>query len=91
MDNLLVEIVALLNELITRFVYLNGHNITDKLIKFNTVLGELQVDQQYVRDLTILDQVMCTTVKSVESETKAAQVDGRRRNGASGKLEVEGI
>ena len=69
-DRLLVEIVAPSNELIARFVYSNGHNITDKLIKFNTVLGELQVDQQYVCDLTVLDQVVCTTITLVEREKR---------------------
>ena len=69
-DNLLVEIVAPTNELIARFVYSNVHNFTDKLIKFNTVLGELQVDQQYVCDLTVLDQVVCTTVTLVEREKR---------------------
>ena len=69
-DRLLVEIVAPSNELIARFVYSNGHNMTDKLIKFNTVLGELQVDQQYVCDLTVLDQVVCTTITLVEREKR---------------------
>ena len=69
-DKLLVNIVAPSNELIARFIYSNGHNFTDKLIKFNTVLGELQVDQQYVRDLAVLDQVVCTTVTLVEREKR---------------------
>lgn len=70
MDNLLVEIVAPSNELIARFVYSNDHNFSDKVIKFDTVLGELQVSEQYASDQTLLDQVVCTTVTLVEREKR---------------------
>ncbi|KAF6219356.1 hypothetical protein HO133_005181 [Letharia lupina] len=69
-DNLLVEIVAPSNELIARFVYSNDHNFSDKVIKFGTVLGELQVDEQYASNQTVLDQVVCMTVTLVEREKR---------------------
>ena len=69
-DNLLVEIVAPSNELIARFVYSNDHNFSDKVIKFGTVLGELQVDDQYASNQTVLDQVVCMTVTLVEREKR---------------------
>lgn len=72
-DNLLVEIVAPSNELIARFVYSNDHNFSDKVIKFNTVLGELQVNEQYASDQTVLDQVVCTTVTLIEREKRRQQ------------------
>ena len=70
MDNLLVEILAPSNELIARFVYSNDHNFSDKVIEFGTVLGELQVDEQYASNQTVLDQVVCTTVTLVEREKR---------------------
>ena len=66
----LVEIVAPSNELIARFIYSNDHNFSDKVIKFNTVLGELQVDEQYASNQPVLDQVVCTTVTLVEREKR---------------------
>ena len=72
-DNLLVEIVAPSNELIARFVYSNDHNFSDKVIKFDTVLGELQVDEQYASNQTLLDQVVCTTVTLIEREKRRQQ------------------
>ena len=69
-DNLLVEIVSPSNELIARFVYSNDHNFTDKVIKFDTVLGELQVNEHYASDQAVLDQVVCTTVTLVEREKR---------------------
>lgn len=72
-DNLLVEIVAPSNELIARFVYSNDHNFSDKVIKFDTVLGELQVNEEYASDQTLLDQVVCTTVTLVEREKRRQQ------------------
>lgn len=69
-DNLLVEIVAPSNELIARFIYSNDHNFSDKVIKFGTVLGELQVDERYVSNQAVLDQVVCTTVTLVEREKR---------------------
>lgn len=69
-DNLLVELVAPSNELIARFVYSNDHNFSDKVIKFDTVLGELQVDERYASSQTMLDQVVCTTVTLVEREKR---------------------
>lgn len=70
MDNLLVEIVAPSNELIARFAYSNNHNFSDKVIKFDTVLGELQVEEQYASNQTVLDQVVCMTVTLVEREKR---------------------
>ena len=69
-DNLLVEIVAPSNELIARFVYSNDHNFSDKVIKFGTVLGELQIDDQYASNQSVLDQVVCMTVTLVEREKR---------------------
>lgn len=69
-DNLLVEMVAPSNELIARFVYSNDHNFSDKVIKFDTVLGKLQVDEQYASNQTMLDQVVCMTVTLVEREKR---------------------
>lgn len=69
-DNLVVEIVAPSNELFARFIYSNDHNFSDKIIKFGTVLGELQIDEQYVSDQIVLDQVVCTTVTLVEREKR---------------------
>ncbi len=69
-DSLLVEIVAPSNELIARFVYSNDHNFSDKVIKFNTVLGELQVDEQYASNQRILDQVVCMVVTLIEREKR---------------------
>lgn len=69
-DNLLVEIVAPTNELIARFVYSNDHNFSDKVIKFGTVLGELQVDEKYASNQTVLDQVVCMAVTLVEREKR---------------------
>ena len=54
-DNLLVEILTPSN---------------DKVIKFNTVLGELHIDDDYASNQTILDQVVCTTVTLVEREKR---------------------
>ena len=70
MNNLLVEIVAPSNELIARFVLSNDHNFSDKVIKFGTALGELQVDEQYASNQTMLDQVVCTMVTPVEREKR---------------------
>ncbi|CAD6587641.1 MAG: hypothetical protein ASARMPRED_003211 [Alectoria sarmentosa] len=69
-DNLLIEILAPSNELIARFVYSNDHIFSDKVIKFSTVLGELQVDEQYASNQTMLDQVVCTTVTLIEREKR---------------------
>ena len=69
-DKLLVEIVAPSNDLIARFVYSNDHNFSDKVIKFGTMLGELQVDDQYASNQTVLDQVVCMTVTLVEREKR---------------------
>lgn len=69
-DNLLVEIMAPANEFIARFVYWNNHNFSIRVIKFATVLGELQVDGQYASNQTVLDQVVCTTVTLVERERR---------------------
>ena len=69
-NNLLVEIVAPSNELIARFVYSNDHNFSDKIIKFGTVLGELQVSEQYASGQTVLDRVVCTAVTLVEREKR---------------------
>lgn len=41
-----------------------------KVIKFGTLLGELQVDERYVSNQTVLDQVVCTTVTLVEREKR---------------------
>ena len=88
-DKLLVGLVAPSNELIARFVYSNGHNFTGKLIKFNTLLGELQVDQQYVRDLTVLDQVVCTTVTLVEREKRRLyKLMGEERTAPAGSAKA---
>lgn len=73
MDNLLVEIVAPSNEFIARFVYSNEHNGSDKVIKFGTMLGELQIDGQYVNNQTVLDQLICMTVTLVEREKRRQQ------------------
>ena len=100
-DNLLVEIVAPSNELIARFVYSNDHEFSDKVIKFNTVLGELQVDEQYASNQTLLDQVVCMTVTLIErekrrqhnlrGEEKTAPVTRlKARNTHAGDLEVDG-
>lgn len=69
-DDLLVEIVAPSNELIARFVYSNDHNFSDKVIKFGTVLGVLQVNEQYASDQTMLDQVVCMAVTLIEREKR---------------------
>ena len=69
-DKLLVDILAPSNEPIARFVYSNDHNFSDKIIKFGTVLGELQVEEPYASDQPLLDQVVCTTVTLVESEKR---------------------
>ena len=72
-DNLLVEILAPSNELVARFIYANDHDFSDKVIKFDTVLGELQIIEHYASNQTILDQVVlvvCTTVTLVEREKR---------------------
>ena len=69
-DNLLVEIVAPSNELIARFVYSNDHNFSDKVIKFGTVLGELQVNEQYASNQTAMEQIVCMTVTLIEREKR---------------------
>ena len=69
-DNLLVEILAPSNEIVARFIYANDHNFSDKVIKFDTVLGELQVDDEYASNQIILDQLVCTTVTLVEREKR---------------------
>ncbi len=69
-DSLLVEVVAPSNEIIARFVYSNDHNFSDKVIKFNTVLGELQVDEQHASNQTKLDQVVCMVVTLIEREKR---------------------
>ena len=70
-NTLLVEIVAPSNEeLIARFLFSNDHVFSDKVIKFDTVLGELQVDERYASSQTMLDQVVCTTVTLVEKEKR---------------------
>ena len=69
-DNLLVEILAPSNELVARFIYANDHNFSDKVIKFDTVLGELQIIEEYASNQIILDQVVCTTVTLVEREKR---------------------
>ena len=80
-DNLLVEILAPSNELVARFIYANDHNFSDKVIKFDTVLGELQiVDEEYVSNQSILDQLVCTTVTMVEREKRRQhELRGERR------------
>ena len=69
-DSLLVEILAPSNELVARFIYANDHNFSDKVIKFDTVLGQLQIGENYASNQNILDQVVCTTVTLVEREKR---------------------
>ena len=100
-DNLLVEIVAPSHEIIARFVYSNDHSFSDKIIKFGTVLGALQVDEQYANNQAVLDQIVCTTLTLVEKE-KRRQRNLRREEGTppvasltagitqAGDLEVDG-
>ena len=80
-DKLLVEILAPSNELVARFIYANDHHFSDKIIKFDTVLGELQiVDEEYVSNQSILDQLVCTTVTMVEREKRRQhKLRGERR------------
>lgn len=79
-DNLLVEILAPSNELVARFVYANDHNFSDKVIKFDTVLGELQVNEEYASNQIILDQLVCTTVTLVEREKRRQhKLSGEKR------------
>lgn len=87
-DNLLVEIMAPANEFIARFVYWNNHTFSIKVIKFATVLGELQVDGQYASKQTVLDQVgVYNGHTGREGKAKAAQTEGRGRDVSSGKLD----
>ena len=69
-DNLLVEILAPSNEVVARFIYANDHNFSDKVIKFDTVLGELRIIEHCASNQIILDQVVCTTVTLVEREKR---------------------
>lgn len=77
---MLVEILAPSNELVARFVYANDHNFSDKVIKFDTVLGELQVNEEYASNQIILDQLVCTTVTLVEREKRRQhKLSGEKR------------
>ena len=79
-DNLLVEILAPSTELVARFIYANDHNFSDKVIKFDTVLGQLQLDEEYASNQIILDQVVCTTVTLVEREKRRQhKLSGEKR------------
>lgn len=69
-DKLLVEIVTPSNELIAQFVHSNDHNFSNKVIKFGTVRGELQVNEQFASNQTVLDQVVCMAVTLTEREKR---------------------
>ena len=69
-DSLLVEILAPSKELVARFIHANDHNFSDKVIKFNTVLGELQIVDSYASNQIILDQLVCTTVTLLDREKR---------------------
>lgn len=44
--------------------------LSDKVIKFGTVPGELQIEEQYVKNQTVPGQLICMTVTLVEREKR---------------------
>ena len=72
-SKLVAEVVTARNELMAGFTFSGEHTLVGRNVKDDTVLGVLEVGEQYVKRREVLDQLVSMTVVLVERGKRRGQ------------------
>ena len=86
-DNRVAEVVTSGNEIIAQFTYSGIHTLVGRDVKDDTVLGVLEVGDQYASQPAVLDQLVSMTVVLVERGRRR----GRNLRGVEGTNALAGM